>query len=505
MQYSRSIPTTNIWFIEIPTIVFSAFLHLPTMLIDRFKQNLKEQFHLEPESVRLILAVSGGIDSCVLTDLVARTGIDFIIAHCNFQLRGIESERDEKFVYSLGNTYNKEVLVKKFDTKRLSSERKISVQEAARILRYEWFMQLMEEQARIEHHQAGKKSSAEQDVPSIAPKAVWLATAHNANDNIETLLINFFRGTGIMGLHGMPATQGKIIRPLLFAKREEITVYAKERHLHWEEDSSNLLDKYTRNFFRLNIIPMLKEKYPNVEDNLLHNIGRFGDAQILYQQAVQAHLKKICFQKGDEIHIPILKLAKTEAFPTITWEIIKSYHFHAAQVEETIKLFQATNGSYISSSTHRIIKNRNWLIIAPLNQEISEHILIEKDDRKVKFADGELIIEPLPAPPSEVQADKDTATLDAKKITYPLFLRKWKKGDYFYPFGMRKKKKLGKFLTDLKLSPTDKEKVWVIESDKRILWVIGLRIDNRFRITTSTVNALRIIVKLKKAPQAKER
>ena len=457
-------------------------------LLQKFQDNWKRQFHhISTASHKLLLAVSGGVDSIVLTDLVVKSGFDFIIAHCNFQLRGDESERDETFVRSLQNKYGKEVLVNRFDTRQYASQNKISIQEAARELRYKWFEELINPKSEIRN-----------------PK--FAATAHHANDNIETLLINFFRGTGISGLHGIPAKQGKIIRPLLFAKREEIISYAKENNLKWVEDTSNTSDKYTRNFFRLQIIPAIKEVFENIEENLLHNIERLKEAEILYHQAIQQHLKKLCEEKGNEVHIPILKLQKSEPLNTIIWEIIKSYNFHAAQVEEVKKLFNAENASYITSDLYRIIKNRNWLVIAPIQTGEAQNILIEEDDKKIKFENGILFLEKmssgnLPAgrPGWRLETSNNIATLDATQIKFPLFLRRWKQGDYFYPLGMpnitdgrRGKKKLAKFFIDQKLSKTEKEKVWVIEMNKKIIWVIGYRIDDRFKITPSTKEVFRI-------------
>ena len=465
------------------------------MLLQRFQQYIQKQFHLHPNNTKLILAVSGGVDSIVSTDLVAKSGFDFIIAHCNFQLRGEESNRDEIFVRSLENKYGKQVLVKTFDTEKYAAENKISIQEAARKLRYGWFDQLIIDNGQL------KNENNQQSIFNIQ-YSTYLATAHHANDNIETLLINFFRGTGISGLHGIPLKQGKIIRPLLFAKREEILTYAKENNLQWVEDSSNASDKYTRNFFRLQIIPSIKEVYPNVEDNLLHNIERLKETEILYQQAIQQCIKKLSEHKGNEVHIPILKLQKTEPLNTIIWEIIKQYNFHTAQIDEVKKLFDAENGSYIASSSHRIIKNRSWLIIAPIETEQAQNILIEKPDKKIKFESGILELEKLQTTNHKLQTDNNVATLDAKEITFPLLLRKWKQGDYFYPLGMKNlpsnkqgKKKLSKFFIDQKLSKTEKEKVWVVEMNKKILWVIGYRIDERFKITSSTKEVLRLIWK----------
>ncbi|HRH50269.1 MAG TPA: tRNA lysidine(34) synthetase TilS [Panacibacter sp.] len=447
------------------------------MLFKRFQQNWKVQFnHLSTSNCHLLLAVSGGIDSIVLTDLISKAGFDFTIAHCNFQLREEESERDEVFVRSLGEKCNKEVLVKRFNTKEHAVLSKLSVQEAARNLRYQWFQEVLATNYKLQ-------------------TINLLATAHHANDNIETLLNNFFRGTGISGLHGILPKLNNIIRPLLFAKREEIETYANENNLGWVEDSSNTSEKYTRNLFRLKIIPEIKEVYQNVEDNLLNSIERFKETEILYHQAIALHKKKLVEQKGNEVHIPILKLQKSEPLHSIMWEIIKDFGFNAQQVNEVKKLFIAENGSYVASASYRIIRNRNWLIIAPLKAKAAQNILIEKDEKMIVFENGILELESLLTTNCKLQNTNSIACLDAAEIKFPLLLRKWKQGDYFYPLGMQKKKKLSKFFIDLKLSKTDKEKVWVIEMNKKIAWVIGYRIDDRFKLTDKTKNVIRLAYK----------
>jgi tRNA(Ile)-lysidine synthase len=415
----------------------------------------------------LVIAVSGGIDSVVLTDLLYKFGFYFVIAHCNFQLRGEESERDEQFVRSLQSKYNKEVVVQQFNTLQYAEENKLSIQEAARVLRYNWFQELV-----IGHGSwgMGEESYISHLTSHISPLSIpnsslpfYLLTAHHADDNIETLLMHFFRGTGVHGLTGIPSfdKNRKIIRPLLFAKREQIAGYAKENNLLWVEDSSNASNKYTRNYFRNNLIPSLKEIYPNVLDNLLQNIERFNEADIVYQQAIDIHKKNLLEYKGNEIHVPILKLQKTVPLKTIIWEIIKPYHFAATQIDEIIKLFDAENSSYVPSSTHCIIKNRNWLIIAPLQQQEAAHIVIENGDKKIDFEKGHLVLKQSNAA-SPIHDSKLEATINADTLAYPLLLRKWKQGDYFYPLGMPKKKKLSKFFIDLKLYKTEKENVWVI-------------------------------------------
>lgn len=437
-------------------------------LLQNFTAFVKQQNLFQPKD-KLLLAVSGGVDSAVLCELCKQAGYDFMIAHCNFQLRGEESERDEAFVKQLGTKYEVEVLTRKFDTEKYAAENKISIQVAARELRYDWFQEL-----------------------AVARSMQCILTAHHANDNIETLLINFFKGTGINGLHGILPKQANIIRPLLFAKKEEIAGFAVACNLKFVEDSSNASDKYTRNYFRNQLIPDLQKILPQVENNLLHNIERFREIELLYRQSVQLHTKKLLEIKGNEIHIPVLKLLKTTALKTVVYEIIRDYGFTAHQTEEAVALLQSESGKYILSATHRIIKNRNWLIIAPNKTIEAENIFIEENDTQVVFRQGVIDIELLLTTNYKPQTTNLVAQLDADEIKFPLLLRKWKPGDYFYPLGMQKKKKLARFFIDQKLSIIQKEKTWVIEMDKKILWVIGLRIDDRFKITGKTKNVLQI-------------
>lgn len=449
---------------------------------EQFLQYWRQRFMHLPAGHPVVLAISGGIDSVVLADLLSQSSIAFVLAHCNFGLRGAESDRDEAFVKTLAGKYRCPVLVKRFDTAAYAQEHKMAIQEAARVLRYTWFEELINNKSQ----EAGEGKGA-------LRQPVAIATAHHANDNIETLLMNFFRGTGISGLHGIQPVQGKIIRPLLFARREAIAAYAQEHGLEWVEDSSNASEKYTRNFFRLQLIPSLQKIFPQVEDNLLHNLDRFNEVEQLYRQAVDTQLKKLPEVKGNEVHIPIYKLLKAVPFHTLLWEIIHPFHFTAAQVDEVKKLIDTGhNGSYLSSSTHRIIKNRNWLVIAPLQTETAQHIAIAGEGIVV-FHTGSL--ELTVSNVSDVDVQQSTtavALLDMDRITFPLLLRPWKQGDYFYPLGMKKKKKVSRLLIDLKLSATDKEKVWVVEMDKKIIWIVGRRIDERFKILPHTQKVLQL-------------
>ncbi len=452
---------------------FASAFYLYTMnLLEQFKNYWKKEFrHLSTSNCHLLLAVSGGLDSIVLTDVVSKAGFNFSIVHCNFQLRGAESERDEQFVRQLAEKYNKEILVQKFDTVDYAEQNKTSIQVAARELRYTWFSELINSKFKIQNSK--------------------VLTAHHADDNIETVLMNFFRGTGIKGLHGILPTQDYILRPLLFAKRIEIETYVKDNQLSWVEDSSNDSDKYSRNFFRHQIIPLVKKIFPNTEDNLLANIERWKEVEEIYNQSIAQTKAILIEQKGNEFYIPVLKLVKQKPLATIVYEIIKDFGFTALQVNDVVQLLQATNGKFVASLTHRIIRNRNWLIVAPVIATEAIHILIEKPNSSTQFIGGTLKVETLENI-STIPDDVNLVQLDIAKIQFPLILRKWKVGDYFYPLGMEKKKKISRFLIDKKLSTTQKENIWLIESNNKIIWIVGQRIDNRFKVNLSTQAILQL-------------
>ena len=455
-------------------------------LLNKFIDNIQNENLFQKKDI-LLVAVSGGVDSVVLCELCKQAGFYFEIAHCNFQLRGEESNRDEAFVQLLGEKYGTKVFIKKFETEKYAEGNKISIQVAARELRYKWFDELMSEPSALMNERSVITSNIEH-------RASYLLTAHHANDNIETLLMNFFKGTGIKGLRGILPKHGKIIRPLLFVTKEEMILFAHENNLSFVEDSSNTSDKYTRNYFRNQLIPSLQKVFPNVEENLMDNIERFKDIDMLYQQGLYFHKKKLLEYKGNEVHIPVLKLLKAAPLKTIIYEIIKEYGFTANQTEEALHLLKSESGKYISSATHKIIKNRKWIIIASINTLESNHILINEYDKEIDFELGKLKIKIKENRTSnnEHGTSECIAMLDADRITFPLLLRKWKQGDYFYPLGMKHKKKLSKFFIDQKMSMTEKEQAWVIDSDKRIIWIVAKRIDDRFKITDNTKNVITI-------------
>ncbi len=467
-------------------------------LLSSFQQFIEQEQLFSPKD-RLLLAVSGGIDSVVLCELCHQAGYDFVIAHCNFQLRGEESDADEVFVKSIGKKYDKPVLVKRFDTSAYAAQHKVSIQVAARELRYEWFDRETSGGNRegvdthlTVHTHASRLTPHDSRLPSHDSRLPsHVVTAHHLNDNIETMLMNFFKGTGIVGIRGMLTKHGKIVRPLLFVRKEALQQFATDNQLSWREDSSNQSDKYARNYFRNQLIPLVKNVYPEAENNLANNLQRFKEIELLYQQSVGEHKKKLLEYKGNEVHIPVLKLKKTQPLKTIVYEIIKDYHFGTEQLTGVIALLESETGKYVQSSTHRIIRNRNWLIISANAPTETSHIVIDGPG-KVELGIGNLELVLRPNLPASISNSPYTAFLDAANIQFPLLVRKWKTGDYFYPLGMPKKKKLGRFFIDLKLSKTAKEKIWVLEMDKKILWVIGYRIDDRFKLTASTQQVLQI-------------
>lgn len=438
-------------------------------MVEAFQAYLKKKHLLQP-SFHFIVACSGGIDSVVLCELCYRAQQSFSIAHCNFGLRGEESNRDEAFVKQLGEKYGVPVYVKKFETAQYGVLKKLSIQEAARALRYSWFEELRAEK-----------------------NATYVLLAHHANDNIETVLMNFFRGTGLHGLTGMPeqVDAARCLRPLLHHTRREIEIFAKANHLQWVEDSSNASNKYTRNFFRNEILPAVQNVYPQAEENVASTIERLKKTEALYQQLVDGLLKKLLIENGDEYKIPINKLLRYRD-TSLPYAILKKFWFHEKQVPELLKLAEAESGSFIRNERYRIIKHRNWFIISPLQALTVSTLVIEESTKKVTLPHGELQLKKVEKPFFHLDSSPFVAQVDSKEILFPLVVRRWKEGDYFYPLGLRKKKKLARFFIDRKVALTEKEKIWIVESGSRILWVIGYRIDDRFKITEATKNILQL-------------
>ncbi len=432
----------------------------------RFQQFISSN-RLFSKKDRLLIAVSGGVDSVVLAHLCKQSSCDFAIAHVNFNLRGEESEGDQELVRDLSTQLKVPFYSELLDATSFAGEKKISIQVAARDLRYRYF-----------------------ETIANAEGFDKVLTAHHADDNAETMLMNFLKGTGIDGLRGIPMVRKKICRPLLFATKEDILEYARLKGLHYREDSSNLTDKYTRNVVRMEIFPALEKAYPQFRHNLRENIFRFGEISVIYRNTISSKLKKLVVEENGETKVPVAAVLGSGFAKSLLHEILGPLGFTTAAIHDAEKLLYAESGRYIQSDSHRVLRNRNWLIISTSKQDDQSIILIEKGTTTINFAEGTLNL--LTGDGSEISDDANVAIVSSKMVGYPLILRRWKTGDYFYPLGMKHKKKLSRFFIDKKLSLFEKEKVWVLESDKRIVWVVGMRIDDRFRVCAPTEETLRI-------------
>lgn len=435
-------------------------------LFDRFR-SYYHQNGWQALSNPILLAISGGIDSMVLAHLLIKMNIPFVGAHCNFHLRGTESDGDEALVRTFAEQHNFKLHVHQVDASAMAQEWKKGIEETARIVRYDWFHQLRE----LNDYSA-------------------IATAHHSNDNAETILMNLCKGTGIKGLHGILPSQNNIVRPLLFASKEDIQAYANQHFIAYREDSSNVDIKYLRNAVRHQIMPAILEHFPNAIDNINHSIQRFAEAEILYMKEIERQRKSLLEQRGQDYYIPIRKLILRKPLATIVYELVVPFQFSSAQIPEILKLLHAESGHYIASPSHRIIRNRDFLVITALPTQETDLIVIDTLPFEIQTAKHHWTGSIIPAG-MEIKADCNLAYIDAGQLSLPLILRKWKTGDYCYPMGMKmKKKKVSKLLIEHKIPLHEKEHIWVLEHNKKIIWVAGLRLDERFKITTQTKEVL---------------
>ncbi len=440
---------------------------MKSQLIHKVKALLTEH-QIDLTKKRTLLALSGGMDSVVLAEVLYQMGVDFSIAHCNFQLRGEESNGDEALAKSLAEKYKAPFFTTKFDTAAYISEHKVSTQVAARELRYKWL-----EQTRIDN------------------KYDYLATAHHLNDNIETVLHNFIKGTGIKGLRGMLPKVGILIRPLLNVSREEISAFQKEHDLSYREDSSNASDKYTRNKIRHHLVPLIQEINPGFEAGFVDRLKVFNDLEKLYTTNIQKINKQLFEKRGNDVYIPILKLKKLNSKRSILFEYLQPHGFNASQVDDILDTLENESGRQFLSPTARLIKDRQFLILTHSAQTDFTAILINKDDKEVKLSNGTLSVSVEDALKLTIKKDKAYAYLDIDKLEFPLMLRQWKKGDYFYPFGMKlKKKKVSKYFKDQKIPIHEKQMIRILESGKKVCWIAGERPDERFKVTDKTKHVL---------------
>jgi tRNA(Ile)-lysidine synthase len=415
---------------------------------------------------KVIIAVSGGIDSMVLLDLFRKSNYAIMVAHCNFNLRGNDSIADEQLVATYCKNHQIKFISKSFDI-----ESSASTQVTARNLRYDWFNSLL--------------SSENFDC---------IATAHHADDQLETILMNLVKGTGVNGLKGISVVNTNLIRPLLFTNKNNISAYAEEQNIHYREDVSNQSDKYLRNKYRLNIIPQLKEINPSITDHIQDFSERMKSAQIIIDKQINNDLKRILKVEDQVTQIDLSRLNLSAYKQTLIYETLKRLDIASnASLKEVLKLCISASGKSITIKGYQCLKYRNHLYFKPTDDK-NNIIQINQWKKKIQLVTAELTCKDIPF--SKLgEIDKSCIYVDSNKVEFPITFRKFQDGDYFYPYGMKmKKKKLKKFFNDIKINQFEKEQTWIMEdASKRIIWVVGQRMDERFFPKTNTSNPVKKI------------
>ena len=443
-------------------------------MLKNFKKYISDKNLFAAED-RILLAVSGGKDSACMSHLFALAGFSFDIAHCNFNLRGDASDGDAEFVQNMAKEYGVKSYIENFDAETFALTEKVSIQMAARDLRYTWLEKIRAENA-----------------------YQYIATAHHLNDSIETVIYNFTKGCGIRGLHGILPKNGKIVRPMLFAEGTEIEKYIETNAIPFREDASNASDKYSRNFIRHQVVPKLKKLNPSFEKSTAETIRKIRETEFIFEQAIQQYKDLVFEEKGDEVYIDFNKIPKPAAH-TILYEILKPMGFHGDQIKMMMETDHQSGISFYTDS-HILLIDRDRYIIR--KNEIPKFVKrdIQLTEEAVIINDLMLIFSVLEKAPDPIPKNAEVAVLDFDKLHFPLQLRPWKAGDIFQPFGMHgKHQKVQDFLTNKKLSRFEKEVVHVLESDGKICWVVGMRVDERFRITERTDKCFYIKIKYAEA------
>ena len=417
----------------------------------------------------ILIGVSGGIDSVVLLDLMDKAGYSIGIAHCNFRLRELDSDADEALVDRLAMKYNKPLYKASFDTKVFAREHGISIEMAARELRYQWF-----EEIRSEYQYN------------------WLSVAHHRDDQLETFFLNLARGTGLQGLTGMSPVNEKIVRPLLFASRKDIEQYCRENSLEFREDLSNESLEFQRNKIRHKILPLMEELNPSFREGLIRTMGNLQDSQKILSTEIQNAWDRVAITRGNDYYLSISELKTFDPLPTYLFQFLKCFHFNNDVVNDIVAALDNGPGKQFMSRSHRIVRDREFLIVSEAGgEDVKVHYLDETTSElnipvKMKVS----IIETKYK--FQISDSPRIGCIDMKKIHFPLVIRRWQKGDYFRPLGMNGVKKLSDFFVDLKLSLPEKENTWILANGEEIVWVIGRRLDDRYKITEKTKNILRM-------------
>ncbi|MBK8808346.1 MAG: tRNA lysidine(34) synthetase TilS [Bacteroidales bacterium] len=437
-------------------------------MLNSFIQYCKK-FNLISEQDRILIGVSGGVDSCVLLDLFSKTDAKIEVAHCNFNLRGNESDQDETFVRERAEHYMTKIYVKHFATTEYAAKNKISIEMAARELRYNWFEEIM----KTENFQT-------------------LAVGHNKNDQVETMLINMTRGSGIRGLTGMKPKSNYIIRPLLFASRVQIEQYAQTNKLNYRTDSSNNTDVYLRNKIRHHIIPLFTELNPNFLNTIEKNIEKLTDVFEVYKQKINDEIVRIVVTDNNTTTVSLNELRKLTPIKPYLYEILNNFNFNESVIDDILNIKQEETDKTFLSKTHRLLLNRDFLIIIPISiQSNITNTLINIDTTQIEQPIKLNIKKSKKR--EAIFFDSKSIHIDLEHITFPLEVRKWQDGDAMKPYGMNgKKKKISDILTDLKINNFKKEEVYVLVCKTEILWLIGYRTSEIGKITENTKSYITI-------------
>ena len=439
-------------------------------MLKQFEVNISKNT-LFSKTDKLLVAFSGGIDSVVLADLLHKAGYNIQLAHCNFQLRGEEAKEDTSFCENFAQSIHAPFHLIYFDTKAYAAEHKLSIQMAARELRYNWFKTL-----KAEHG------------------FNYILTAHHANDNIETLFVNLIRGTGIKGLQGIPEKQNDVVRPLLFATKDEIREYATKQQLQYREDSSNQEVKYKRNFIRHQIIPELKKLNPALEETFVSSIQFFKQSSEIVTEFAQLKFKSICKEENNQLFIDINLLLQEAQKETLLFEWLYRKNFKTSQIQQLTEVLIADKqvGKQFSSSTHQLVVDRKHVIVKALEKEYTEKAFVIKSISDTAHLPIKLHFEETTN--RAFSKDKNEITIAYSEHLFPLTLRKWKQGDKFKPLGMAGFKKLSDFFKDQKLSLFEKEATWILESKEHIVWIVGHRVDDRCKVNEETKKTIKISI-----------
>jgi tRNA(Ile)-lysidine synthase len=437
-------------------------------MLQRFIKYIKDN-KLFTTGDNILTGVSGGIDSVVLLDLLDKSGYSIGLAHCNFSLRAKESDADEVFIQSLARKYDKPLYKISFNTKAYAKEKGISVEMAARELRYSWF-----EEIRSKYHYN------------------WITVGHHRDDQLETFFLNLARGTGLTGLTGIKPVNGKIVRPLLFASRKEIRNYCSDNLLEYREDASNENIDIHRNKIRHQVIPLMEELNPAFRDSLIKTMGNLHDINKIKAAEIENAWERIAIRKGSDYYLSIAELNLLDPIATYLYEFLRPFHFNSEVVNDIVYSVGNLPGKQFLSHTHRLVRDRESLILTSL----------KRDNQKVHYVDATCseLSSPVKMKVSiierkykfQIPDSTRIGCIDIDKVQFPLIIRRWKRGDFFKPLGMSGIKKLSDFFVDQKMSIPEKENTWILANGEQVVWIIGRRLDDRYKITSATKNILKL-------------